>query len=413
MKFWLALLLLLGTPALAEGIDLSKAKSYLAERQAICDADRGKLWGKPLCGPMMFVEDAGRDIAANQAGQGGALAAHGDLFTGKLPSGIPISNTATDWDGVRWSMLEWPLPEDRAERDTLLIHESWHRIQAELGLPSRSPVSAHLGTVPGRIALRLEWRALAAALAAPDAAARKQAVRDALTFRRWRREATRGAGASENELELNEGLAEYTGRKLAGQDAAAIVTILQRAERKSSFVRSFAYTSGPAYGYLLDSYGSDWRSRLSAKSDLGAMLASAAGIPSPKDTAREAKTAGQRYGYAALAEEERDAEHRRTEQAKHWAAQLVEGPVLRLPLVKMQIHFNPSNLFPLPPHGTVYPTLEVIDEWGSLKTETGGLIGKDWSSVILPASAQGSITLKPGWGWRPGKRKGDLIAARD
>lgn len=407
------LLLLLSAPASAEAIDLTKAKSFIAERQALCDADQGRLWGKPLCGPILFADDAGREVVASQAGQGDALTSKSGLFIGKLPAAIPISNTATDWDGVHWSMLEWPLPEERKERDTLLIHESWHRIQAELGLPARSPVAEHLARSDARIALRLEWRALSAALSAPDEAARKGAIRDALIFRQERRAATRQAGELENQLELNEGLAEYTGRKLSGEDAAAIAATLGRAERKSSFVRSFAYSSGPAYGYLLDLYGPDWRRYLNARSDLGTILAKAAGVGLPKDIVKEAKAAGQRYGYTAVAEEEHESERRHAEQAKQWTATLIKGPVLRLPLIKMRIQFNPSNLFPLPSHGTVYPTLQIADEWGTLKTDSGGLIDKSWSSVVLPASGQAAVTLKSGWSWHPGKRKGDLIAARD
>ncbi len=413
MKRWLAALLLFSTASVgADTIDSNKAKILFAERQALCDADQGKLWGQPLCGPMLFVDDASHQAVANQAGKSGALSALDGVFVGKLPAEIPVANTATDWDGVRWAMVEWPLPEDRKERDALLIHESWHRIQAELGLPARSPIADHLSPALGRIALRLEWRALATALTAPNEASRKTAIRDALVFRRWRRAATRHGGEIENQLELNEGLAEYTGCKLSGQDAAAIAAWLGRAERKNSFVRSFAYASGPAYGYLLDFSRADWRHHLNAHSDLAIMLAVADGISLPKDVTKEAMAAGQRYDYTGVAAEERDAERRHAEQAKYWSDLLVKGPVLRLPLANMQIHFDPGSLFPLPPHGMVYPTLEVIAEWGALKTESGGLVDKNWSTVIVPVSAQSSVTLKPGWSWKAGKRKGDLVAAK-
>lgn len=414
MKSRLAVLLLLASaPAGAETIDLAQAKAAIAERQALCDADQGRLWGKPLCGPILFADDASHRVVASQAGKSDALTPERGLFVGKLPSEIPVSNTATDWDGVRWSLLEWPLPEERQERDALLIHESWHRIQAELGLPARSPVAEHLARTEGRITLRLEWRALSAALLAPDEAARKAAIRDVLIFRQRRRAATRQAGGLENQLELNEGLAEYTGRKLSGQDAVAIAAALGRAEYKSSFVRSFAYSSGPAYGYLLDLYGADWRKRLNARSDLGVMLAKAAGVPPSKDIAREAVAAGRRYDVAAVAEEEDESERRHAEQAKRWTEALIKGPLLHLPLIKMQIQFNPSNLFPLSSHGTVYPTLQISDEWGTLKTGSGGLVDKSWSSVTLAAADRSAVTLKPGWSWHPGKREGDFVAARD
>lgn len=409
MKRFLLLLPLLAGPVLADGIDLAAAKKAFAERQAICDADQGKLWNHPLCGPIMVVEDASHDLVANQNSQSDLLTPKDGLFVGKLPRENPVANTATDWDGVHWTMVEWPLPEDRKERDALLMHESWHRIQTEIGLPMRSPVVAHLSPAFGRIALRLEWRALAAALRAPDPAAREAAVRDALTFRHWRRSAVHGAAEMENQLELNEGLADYTGRKLSGQDAAAIAAMLDRAEHKSSFVRSFAYASGPAYGFLLDLAAPDWRTKLNDHADLGALLAAAYGITSPPNAAA---AAGKRYGYDALAKEEHEAERHRNDQAKHWTAALIKGPVLRLNLVKMQVRFDPNTLFPLPPHGTVYPTIEVTDEWGALKATTGALI-ENWSVVFLPAAARDQVTLKPGWSWKPDKRKGDFVASRD
>lgn len=412
MKSWLAALLLtLSAPALADAIDLTKAKAYFAERQALCDADQGRLWNKPLCGPMIFVDDASHEAVANEAGPGGALTARDGLFVGKLPLTQTVANTAFDWDGTRWSMVEWPLPEEKKERGALLIHESWHRIQDEIGLPMRAAVADHLGTAFGRITLRLEWRALAAALTASDEAARKAAIRDAFTFRQWRRAAARPTGEIENQLELNEGLAEYTGRKLSGQDAAAIAAALGRADHKSSFVRSFAYVSGPAYGYLLDLSAPDWRRHLTSKSDLGAILLKASGVPS--EPAKPPPAAGKRYGYEEIAAEEHEAEHRRAEQARHWTDLLVRGPTLRLPLVKMQVRFDPNTVFPLPPQGTVYPTLEIIDDWGSFKATAGALIEKGWSAAVLPASAQSAVTVKPGWSWHPGKRKGDLILAKD
>jgi hypothetical protein len=44
--------------AQGSGIDLERAGQYLSEAQRICEADAGRLWGKSLCGPMLFVEPA-------------------------------------------------------------------------------------------------------------------------------------------------------------------------------------------------------------------------------------------------------------------------------------------------------------------------------------------------------------------
>lgn len=414
-----ALLPLATASAWGQSIDLASAETAFHERQKFCDRDRGALWGQNLCGPLFFVDPKSRNLVANQDNPRASLQRRGDVWTGRLPDNILVANTAVDWGGMRWSMVQWPLPKQQTARDTLLLHESWHRIQESLGLPPRSPTEAHLATVIGRTTMRMEWRALAEALVAGDNAGRRHAIRDALIFRAWRRQSTAEATDLEDQLELNEGLAEYTGRRLSGQAATDIAKNLAKAEHAASFVRSFAYASGPAYGFLLDLFSTNWRKQLTPRSDLGEMLAVAADVSLPKDIGTSAKIAGIRYGLAAVDQEERAAAHEREMQASKWTLQLVRGPVLRLPFASMKIEFNPNNLFPLPPYGTVYPTLQVIDLWGTLVVSGGALIDGKWRGVAVSAPSHGelkangwSLKLNPGWALGPGKRPGDLVVAR-
>ena len=81
-------------------------------------------------------------------------------------------------------------------------------------------------------------------------------------------------------LRLNEGLAEYTGVKLSAQSPAEFAMLADSnlrlgPDRHPNFVRSFAYVSGPAYGFLLDAAGENWRHGLTLQSDLGKLLAHA------------------------------------------------------------------------------------------------------------------------------------------
>jgi hypothetical protein len=287
-------LVLASTAAVAEAPDPALAAAYIAERDAACRDDAGALWGERLCAPVLLVDAASRATVASQPVEG--FEASGPVFVGRLPKERNAANTALDWNGNRWVMLLWPLPQDPFERRQLLMHESWHAAQDRLRLPARSPTPAHLAEPEGRIALRMEWRALAAALKASGERARKPAIADALLFRAQRRAATAAAGELENQLELNEGLAEYTGQRLAGRADAAAYAAAQLAEHEGddSFVRSFAYRSGPAYGLLLDRYG-DWRGGLNADSDLGELLAAKAGIAVAEDPAKAATLAGARY----------------------------------------------------------------------------------------------------------------------
>src|SRR5204863_4775129 len=140
----LFLLLVSSIPACACGLDITpgEAAQVFAEARAVSERDGGRLWGKSLYGPMLFVQPVTRFVAANQADPGGLLKPVGDVWTGKLPAGIPIANTAVDWSGARWTMVLWPLPSDPADRARLLAHEMFHRIQPDLGFRTTDPVNA-------------------------------------------------------------------------------------------------------------------------------------------------------------------------------------------------------------------------------------------------------------------------------
>lgn len=397
--------------------------AVLAEVAAVCAADAGALWGLDLCGPVLVADPATRRVIANQKGASDILSSDGGVFSGVLPTQVNIANTATDWDGVRWTMLQAPLPEDPIARASLIAHESWHRVQPQLGLPAASPTPAHLATLEGRAAMRLEWRALAAALAAPDVLTRKVAVADALAFRAARRlQGGASAGEDERSLEMNEGLAEYTGLRLSGstqplEDATAV---LRAAERGASYSRTFAYASGPAYGLLLDEASPRWREGLSKDADLGGLLAAALGLEAVTDPVDAARLAGMRYGAAQVLEEEAAKASADRAVTDLWLEKLVRGPTLTLPFSNMQIGFDPNTLRPLPPHGTVYPTLRVSDVWGVLEVTDGALIDGNWSRAVVAApldagarSGPGwTLTLKDGWSLDAAARAGDFVARR-
>ena len=241
-------MLFVAAPAMCQNIDPVLARQYFQQADSICRKDNGRLWGVSLCGPMLFVDPASHMAVANQADGEGQLSPTNGVFQGKLPQSVNVSNTAIQWAGVKWTMIAWPLPSNASERGILMAHESWHRIQGDLGLPMSNPANAHLDSMEGRIWLQLEWRALQKAL--QNRPERRRAEGDALTFRCYRRQLFPTAAGEEAALELNEGLAEYTGFTLAStavDDAVnAAISRLEHGAGLPSFVRSFAYVSGPA-----------------------------------------------------------------------------------------------------------------------------------------------------------------------
>jgi len=389
-------------------IDLAAARQAIAEARAACETDGGALWGVSLCGPLLLVEPQSRAVVADQAPAEppteGRLEPRGDLFTGELPDRLPATNTAVEWAGGRWTLVRWPLPEERDERVRLLTHEAFHRIQeAQLGLPMSNPSNPHLDTFDGRLWLQLEWRALARAVRAKGDR-RRQAIDDVLVFRHRRHALFPEGGVTEKQLELNEGVAEDTGVAIAYLEPAArrkrVLNALEQGPTEPTFVRSFAYASGPAYGLLLDALAPGWRKELEPGDDLAQPLARAVGFEPPDGLAEIADTRAEKYAGSALRETEsqrREATERRTARLE---TLLVTGPVLVLPLRDANLSFDPGNLIPLGDHGTVYPTLRATDVWGALEVETtegGALVATDWSSLRVPAPAEPPETwTRPG-----------------
>lgn len=418
----------LATASLAGGaspIDLRLAKKYFDEAKALSDRDAGKLWGRPLYGPLMFADNATRAIVADRPDKESKLRAEGDVFVGTLPPEFNVANTSFSFAGMKWTMVMWPPPADAPARGLLLMHELWHRIQDEIGFPSTGPANNHLDGFEGRVWMRLEWAALRKALES-SGSERKQASADALLFRAIRRSLFEQAAKEEQALEMHEGLANYTGAALAGatvgEQIAGALRELDAGEKKPTYVRSFAYASGPPYGLLLDDLAPDWRKELSPKQDFGGLLATAVGFSPPAHLQVAADERSKRYDADRIVSEETQRERVRQETLAAARAKFVDGPVLRLPFEKMKIKLDPDGIVPLDDLGTVYPTARIVDTWGVLTVTDGALIDKNWSSVTVSAPAEigakplaGAgwvLELSAGWTFAPGIRPGSYTVVR-
>ena len=406
-------MLLVALPAAAP-IDSGLAARYFAEADVLCRAEGGRLWKVSLCGPMVFVDAATRSVAANRP----APAA-------RLPDNMPIANTVIEWEGVRWSMIVWQmLPEDPRARARLMLQELWHRIQPAIGLAAGEGRNEHLDTAEGRYWLRLEWQALAAALSSTGAE-RTAALRDALGFRLIRHKLALTAAEGERSLEMNEGLAAYTGIAASSatpaEAVAAALDALAQGPNQESFVSSFAYASGPAYGVLLDIYSPGWTRQLRPGDDLGHVLMSATAVQ-PDDARMAFDRAGRYEGPRLMAIEEVRA-RRRQERVAELRHLLVEGPVLVLPARKLQFSFDNRGMTTLPGAGTVYAVLRATAEWGILEVSDGAvLVAAEGDRLVVPAPAGAggaplaghgwTLNLEAGWGVRTGSRRGDWVVAR-
>ena len=294
-------------PPAAAQVDQQRAQEYFIEAQALCERDGGRLWGVSICGPMVIADRRTQTIATSQRAP---EAAHPPL--------LGLLNAPIRWGGATWSAYMWDDVVNRTprERNELFLHELFHCVQAQLGLAAPALDSEHLDVADGRYWLRLEWRALARALR-ESGEPRNLAVRDALAFRQARRMLYAANVESERGQEITEGLAAYTGTVLAAASAAdaiaSAIDLLAKTEAaalEASFVRTFAYNSGPAYGLLLDASSPGWTRRVRGTDDLGTLVMRALAVQPASDAA----TSAARYDGAEICASEQQRDQQREQR---------------------------------------------------------------------------------------------------
>jgi hypothetical protein len=413
--FWVAVLVCVvighAVPAVAQ-VDQQRAQEYFKEVQALCERDGGRLWGVSVCGPMVIGDMRTQTFATSQPAP-----------EGPRPRLLGLLNAPIQWDGATWAAYVWDFVVNATPRgrNELFLHELFHVVQPRLGLTVPALASEHLDAVDGRYWLRLEWRALARALQ-ESGAQREMAVREALAFRQARRMLYPSSVESERASEITEGLAAYTGTVVAAQSAADAIAsardVLAAAETQESFVRTFAYASGPAYGLLLDASSPNWRRTVRSADDLGTLVAGALAV----QPATDATAAAARYGGAELRASEQQREHQRQARVAELRRRFVDGPVLVI-AGGGGGSYDTRGAVVIPGIGTVYfGAIRFSGDWGALEAEKGVLVASDggWRRVSAPQRRDDgtlygdgwSFKAAPGWVVREGARPGDYEVVR-
>ncbi len=383
--------------------DWNQSVTAFNELDLVLNKEKGKTWNHSLKGALMFVNREKRTIIANESDNSGKLMKQGGYFVGKLPEKINISNTAFDWDGKRWTMLALPLPKIKEERLNYLIHESYHRIQPLIGFDSLYEIqSLHLDSKNGRIYLKLELTALKKALSSKEP---ENHIKNALLFRQYRHQIISEAKKAENSLELNEGLAEYTGSVLSQRKEIDLikhyVSEIDRFYSMPTFVRSFPYFTIPVYGYFMQKKDKTWNLKIKRETNITDFMFQFWNIEARELTTEEIFELGKAYGIETIIENEKQRELKIETLKNRYRRMFLSDSALVIGLENMSIGFNTSNVMSLDSFGTVYPYLRITDSWGILEVDSCGvLINPKWSKVTLSCPRVITDTLISGKGWR-------------
>lgn len=397
-------------------VDPDDIRSLFDEAARIVDRDNGKLWGKALRVPLMVLYSESGAVVTDHRDRAGVLRNRDGLYFGRVPQAL-LAQTALEWGGVRWAVFHWPLPKNKLTRQILLIHEMWHAAMGRRGMSGHFFSAVHLDTLQGRIWIRLEWEALVRALEESGMSA-PEPLRDALLFRRQRMSLFPGAEHAEADLDLTEGLAEFTGLHLAeggfNRKLGYLRRRIEEAGTVPSLVRYFPYVTGPLYGFLFQHQKLTWTAEALKGLDLGKLAESVFDLQIGSHSQAELMERGIDYGIENLISEETDREQTRQERLvefhKNWLQR--ERPALSLPIRNIRLGFDTSEVHVFDGNGVVLSHIRVWDDWGFLEADLAWIAG---NRLILsppvedlkksPLSGKGwTLNLKPGWEILPAER---------
>lgn len=362
-----------------------------------------QMWATDLYGPMLLVNPNSRQLFANFSDTAGILKQDGKIYSGILPNEINIANTAINWNGRRWAMIMLPLPVNKQDRINLLAHELFHVSQPSLGFQLFNTENNHIDQKDGRIYLRLELEALKKIIQTTNEIERKTHLTNALTFRKYRYSLYPGADTTENLLELNEGLAEYTGSVISGRNEKQSIEHFMQSINSflsnPTFVRSFAYQTIPIYGYLLDNTKKGWNREITIKTNLTDYFIKVFDISLPNDLKKTTDLILNQYNGEVIISEEKTREEKTKKLIAEYKSKFITQPHFELVFEQMNVSFDPRNIMPIEDKGTVYPNIRVTDNWGILTVENGALMSSNWDkiSVTIPVKNENKNISGDGW----------------
>ncbi len=390
----------------------SKAQNFSTPEEAYAslfndlrsaEQQHSDLWGKNMYGPVLLVNPQTREVYSNFPDRFSALRPDGSIFRGHLPENINTANTALQWNGVVWAMVMLPLPRYEGDQINLLAHELFHVLQPYLGFRGYSPDNSQLDDKNGRILLRLELEALRKALESTSISDMKQHLTDAMVFREYRYFLYPDAKVTENLLELNEGLAEYTGFMVSGRSGNEAIyhfeVSINAFVHFPTFVRSFAYETTPIYGYLLQQTDKYWNKEITPTTNLTDFFIREFGLTIPSNLSAAERSLENQYDGKNIRAEETSRQNIRDQQIEKYRKVLVNLPHLVIRFERMHLVFDPADVIPLDDKGNVYPTIRITDNWGILDVHDGGLLSPRWDQITVsaPTNADGSDISGNGW----------------
>lgn len=366
-----------------------KALLYFKKVEDICNLDNGRLWGKNLYGPLMFIDRTNRKIISNSPDEEGMLKYNNGIYTGVYPKDLLISNAPLHFGGVLFAMAPLPAAEDEFRIKTRAVHSLFHKFQEMKDLSSSGYNTNNMDEKQARLWIKLEWKALRKAITS-EGSERNLATRDALIFRGANRELYQNDANDENHFENYEGLATFTYTLLCTNTCeeyrAHLFENLDRIYAMQSYARSYGFIHGALYATLLHDKGFNFKMINSPNFDLGKAVKEIYSIELPEFCRDVAGSLALNYDIDLINEEEEKRQADIRESMNKQISLFTEKPVVFFGLESPYFDFEPENVHSLDTLGTLYNSIRVSDNWGKLTVDKDGcLISNNFRHLRITA----------------------------
>jgi hypothetical protein len=354
-----------------------KALQYFNSIEVICNRDNGKLWGKNLYGPMMFIDRTSRKIISNTPDKEGLLKGKDGVYTGLYPKELIINFFPVKFGGVLFAVTPLPPEEDAFKIKTGAIHSLFHRMQESEENISSIYNTNNMDEKEARLWIKLEWKALRKALNS-EGEERQLAIRDALIFKGSNRELYHKYANDENKFENYEGFATFTYTLFCTDSQeefrSRLFENLDRVYSMQSYARSYGEIHGALYASLLYDKGFDFQKIKIGTLDLGKAVRELYNIELPLICRDVAGSLAVNYDYAAISKEEEQRLSDIKESIHKQISTFTEKPVVFLELESPYFDFEPENIHSLDTLGILYSSMRVSDNWGKLTVDKVGCL---------------------------------------
>jgi hypothetical protein len=374
------------TTALAQNGLLDTISVYIEDFKQEAKKDNSALWGVTLDLPLLISTPHFCVTSIPVEG----FMPYKNLYYGKVDDLEKGGSTCKNWRGQNWALCSYDT--NRKKLLNTFFHEVFHCDQYILNLTGSWTQCKHLNEYEARCLLRLEFTALLKALKSNTVDS--VAIIDALTFRAYRYALYPNAYIEESQIEMLEGIANYTGLKLSGETHDEILTQLNT--KMNYNPQLFAYWTGAAYCFVLDRVDSLWRKQIRKNDNFLYFVQGSMNVQLPDNLKQHIENVQNNYGWHEIATLEKSIAKETKHNVKRYKTLFFQKPVVYIDTKKCrELTFMSNIIFPLA-NGKVYDRFSTSGDWGHLHSTNEIFLSDE---IRLTAPIKVTDTTVKGIGW--------------